>query len=350
MKIPSADPEQNIKVHICNNCGHELTVTAQYCPVCGQKPTTGKVPLKSFLSEFIATTLNLDSSFFRTLSHLFIPAYLTKEFFKGRHVAFYRPLRLFFVTLVLLYAVLGAKYFSRIELGLESDNERLDYFISKQIDEKLPDVKRMICYDTLPVQQQALIDSFTRGLQKNREYDFLLNLNISQDSSEKISIADVYEMETDSLFRKYGIEGFIPKLMTLQLIQVRKDPEGAIQSFIANTSWMLLLIMPALALVMKLLYIRRKKYYVEHLVFLFHYHAAVFSALIVYFLLISYLPVWLLITVPTLCVLFLLLAMKRYYQQHIIKTTVKFLILIFTYQILLILFMLLTVTVSFFIL
>jgi hypothetical protein len=104
--------------------------------------------------------------------------------------------------------------------------------------------------------------------------------------------------------------------------------------------------MPVLAVVMKLLYIRRKHFYIEHLVFLLHYHSAVFVFLIIYFVLLQWLPGWLAATLPAACILFLAAAMKVYYRQGWIKTIMKWLALLLSYTFLLVFFILMTVVVS----
>jgi hypothetical protein len=349
-------PQEN-HPHHCTNCGHELTATTQYCPVCGQKVAPNKIALRAFVSELISTAFNLDSSFFRTLSHLFIPAYLTKEFFRGRQASYYKPLRLFFVSLVILYAVLGYRYFSKINFGLEQDSDRLDYFTQKHLREKLPEVKAAIGFDSLLPVQQQMADSLLNVLQyhldelqtdSTERSGLNFDVTIGETTKESISVQDLYELEPDSIFRKYEIHGVINQLFTYQLIEVRKNPEQAIQRFITNTSWMMLLLMPALALVMKLLYIRRRIYYAEHLVLLFHYHAAVFTCLTIYFILIDYLPTLLVVLIPLLCLGYLLFWLKRYYQQGWMKTLVKYLLLTTAYLGILLLFIILTAVVSMF--
>ncbi len=109
---------------------------------------------------------------------------------------------------------------------------------------------------------------------------------------------------------------------------------------------MVLVLMPVLALVLKLLYLRRDKYYVEHLVFLFHYHAAVFVCLTLYVLLLKHLPSLLVIGVPLACTLYLLLAMKYYYQQSWLKTLGKYMAFLFTYLFVLLAFIGLTALVT----
>lgn len=243
------------------------------------------------------------------------------------------------MTLVIMYAVLGFTAFAKLDVELAEDDSSMDYFASKRALDILEDAKTTFGYDTLPSGQRAFIDTLSANLQFGSQSS---EINISpgsgRDSTINLPLSEVYELELDSIYKKYEITSFRGRFMTQQLIRARKEPGKVIQSFIANTSWMILLLMPALALVLKLLYIRRKKFYVEHLIFLFHYHSAVFVAMTAYVLLFDFLPIWLKAGIPILSFLFLLFAMKAYYHQGWLKTFLKFMTLLFFYIVLVLVF------------
>ena len=93
---------------------------------------------------------------------------------------------------------------------------------------------------------------------------------------------------------------------------------------------MSLLMMPALAFILMLLYARRDYFYVEHLIFSFHYHAFAFLIASPGYLLIS---VW----GPSIAVsfgiilIYLFVAMRRVYKQGVIKTFIKYTALNYLY-------------------
>ena len=157
---------------------------------------------------------------------------------------------------------------------------------------------------------------------------------------------DIYELELDSICRKYGITDFADRLIARQYIRAQKEPAKLVRSMIANTSWMLLLIVPALAFVMKLLYLRRKKYYAEHLAFLCHYQAAVCVCLTCYLLVFTFAPLWLHVVIPVFCLLFLLVAIKAYYKQGWLRSLIKYFALLMAYVLCLIIFTGITALVS----
>ena len=83
----------------------------------------------------------------------------------------------------------------------------------------------------------------------------------------------------------------------------------------------LFFLVPAYALLLKLLYVRKKLYYVEHLVFAMHLHAFSFLALTA--LLLAPETTWLGTTLLVVMTVYYYAALLRYYAQGWFKTLVK---------------------------
>jgi len=238
-------------------------------------------------------------------------------------------------------------YLGKMQTEIDQDAGSLEYFANKRAATLIEEAKEAIAYDTLGNAQRAFIDTLTNRLRSTSQLTDIVVDDGNEDSVEiNLTYEDIYELEVDSIFKKYNITSFTGRLFTQQLVRATKEPGKAIQSVITNTSWMILILMPVMALVLKLLYIRRQNYYVEHLVFLFHYHAAVFVCMILYVLMLKHLPTWLLIGVPILCIAYLFVAMKSYYQQSWSRTMMKYIIFLFTYGFVLFMFFMLTTVVS----
>lgn len=95
----------------------------------------------------------------------------------------------------------------------------------------------------------------------------------------------------------------------------------------------LFILLPFFTLFLKFFYIRRKFTYVDHLIFVFHIQTVFFMLFSIFFILklCSIKPeIWLFIA---LFLLYLIIAMKKFYQQGYIKTFFKFLLLNLTYLI-----------------
>ena len=105
------------------------------------------------------------------------------------------------------------------------------------------------------------------------------------------------------------------------------------QNAIESLPQAFLFTLPLLALVLKVLYIRRNHLYVEHLVLLIHSHSFMFAVILTYlgwhqleevFVWLDYIPVgWGLLV---WAVIYLYLSMKRLYKQGHIWTIAKFIV------------------------
>ena len=93
----------------CYNCNASLEANAQYCSTCGQKRSTGRISFGQLLSDFADNFFNFDSRTFLSLRKLLIPAFLTQEYFKGRHRSYLNPLRLFLIATLIMVAIVTWK-------------------------------------------------------------------------------------------------------------------------------------------------------------------------------------------------------------------------------------------------
>ena len=98
-----------------------------------------------------------------------------------------------------------------------------------------------------------------------------------------------------------------------------------IKQIISYLSISLFILLPIFTLFLKFFYLRRKFTYVEHLVFVFHTQTVFFLLLTIFYLLNHYsaqsyaIPIFLL-----LFLIYLFLAMKKFYNQGYFKTFFKF--------------------------
>lgn len=95
----------------------------------------------------------------------------------------------------------------------------------------------------------------------------------------------------------------------------------------------LFVFLPIFTLFLKFFYIRRKYTYVDHLVFVFHTQTVFFMLLSIYYLidLLGIDPQLWIFTI--LFLVYLFLAMRKFYHQGIFKTLIKFSMLNITYMI-----------------
>jgi len=132
--------------------------------------------------------------------------------------------------------------------------------------------------------------------------------------------------------------GFITNFLTKRIIRGKEMGterffEEWQQHFFHNIPTMMFFLLPLVALILKLLYIRRKKYYIDHLIFSVHVHSFVFILLILAALIhiagsrsevINALVFF-------ISLFYLFVALKRVYQQGYFKTMFKFFSFLFLY-------------------
>lgn len=205
----------------CANCGAELT--GPYCAQCGQQDRERIGPLRLLLTEAADELLSLDTRLARTLRGLFTrPGFLTNAYTSGRRAAFVPPLRLFLLSGFVFLLVLG---------------------LGRQI--------------TSP-QGEPMISGF-------------IKVDLDQASIDSIQVrVDAFEAEgtlTSSLRAQFF----------RSLIRASEDTEAVNRAFLERLSLVAVLLLPVVALLLKMIF--RRRYYVEHLVFALHLHAFAFLTL-----------------------------------------------------------------------
>jgi len=321
----------------CRNCNATLPADASFCSNCSQKYTTGKVPFHSFIKDFLQHYFNLDSRFFRTLAALFIPGKLTKEYFLGKHKSYSKPLQLFLVPAFFLFALVSwniskADFGDNTFIRLKGDLDWIEFYAKLdrakiQTDSIFLDSIALAATDTLSQKLKAHYPSIEDSLDIGNFGTVHPAFAIP-----KIAKKDLLLKSSDELVEIYGKDrGFMEKIILGQATKFKKGGRGVIEFFISKLSITLLLMMPILALVLKLFYIRHDYFYVEHLIFTLHFHAFTFILILILGLFGHYLP-GLIITITILSIfIYLYLAMKKVYHQKKGKTFVKFIGLLLSY-------------------
>ena len=154
-----------------------------------------------------------------------------------------------------------------------------------------------------------------------------INLTIMVRST-KVALIDIFKYTPTEIVEKYGFTHWLDKLTVRQGIKTLSSPETLIQTFIGSLSWTLLVLTAVMAGVLGLLYYRQRRFYVEHFVFLLHFHTAVLLALTLVLLLGRALPV---VELGSVVVIFLSLgflwcALRRFYGEKAWMTSFKWLV------------------------
>lgn len=300
----------SLEARTCSNCDGPLV--GHFCGSCGQKDTNLLRPFWALMEDTLGDLFAFDSRFFRTLIPLFFrPGHITRVYNQGKRARFVPPFRQYLVISVVFFLMLG---FSNLLIFESSPDGSFQLTVDNKIaidpltdadNKSLPEDDAIkSAGQTLETTADKLLANREENLKDSTEsekkfYDFAIN---AVKGARKI-------IDNPALLNKL-FSDWVPKAMFLML--------------------------PVFALLFKIFYIRRKKYYIEHLVFSLHFHAFIF--LLFTFMLLCY--VYIPFSHDTLAYffwyvpLYLFIAQWVVYGQGPIKTFFKSAFISLTYIIL----------------
>lgn len=341
----------NLDNRTCRNCGVDMPAQSLYCPKCSQKNTDGRIPIFAFIQDVFENILNFDSKLFKTSIGLFIPGRLTNQFFKGKHKSFAMPSRLFLMSAILFFTMMSLV----VKYEMEGTNVDGDMFgVGSSISDKeeillgINKLKENLNNEISP-EFQLVLDSLENRAAEIESDSSTIDVIFWTGKKYVLDPVDFNKLSADSMIVKYEINDFIDKIIFTQGHKLYKDPRSLVSSLIGNLTWMMLLVIPTMALIFKLIYIRRTKYYVEHLVFLFHVHAFMLLIgtgmfVVYYFTDYNFEQTWWMTFVP---LLYALIGLKVVYKQSWIKTILKMILIAISYFIVLLICFIIISTISF---
>lgn len=256
----------------CSNC--ETLLTGQYCAECGQRTGTRMISLWELVREASEFLTTIDSRLWRTLGMLLCrPGWLTRDYLLGRRARYIPPLRLFIVFSLLFFFLLaiGAR------LGLEgssivADGEGVNIQIGMDDPDPAeeavaplaePEPADLSAPEPIP---DATTDQIDAPAQEAAAGD-AADAGAEEDPCEHLEFnigADV------DWLRAWLTEERLKA--TCRKVVVDHGASYA-QALLENIPMMMFFFLPVMALVMKLSYPLSRRYYVEHLLFLVHFHA-----------------------------------------------------------------------------
>jgi hypothetical protein len=294
----------------CLNCGH--IVEENFCPHCGQENIVVKEDALHMVSHAIADYFHFEHKFFGTLKPLlFKPGQLTKAYVEGKRMSFIHPIRLYiFVSIVFFLIVLSEKRFGPGDKPRKTETKdvvtkKTDTLITEQNDStvaaEMKEVEKAFKY--VP-NANGLRDSLIKEARKEIAADTSKAVgthktdkgtkrkggwNVGSTSkwggtwaTKDTTVAD-YE-RNQAAIQKDKRDGFIKHYFVKRSIELNKYPDPKkkfLEDFLHNIPKMMFLLLPLFALILKLVYINKQRYYYEHLIYSFHVHSAIFLSILI---------------------------------------------------------------------
>lgn len=327
----------------CLNCG--ATIYGRYCHKCGQENVVPKETFWSMFFHFFYDITHFDSKFFETVKDLiFRPGFLSKEYIKGRRNSYLHPVRMYVFTsaffFLLFYSFFKPKATINDNFNVPIKGEQRMQLI-EELQQKLKDQPGS---QLLQKKLEKLKDT-TRPLT-------LRELNPLSDSSDIITInGNKYksEEEYDSLQKLLPAskrDGWFLRRVIKKAIDINErfheNPSEALnklgESVLHRMPYMLFVSLPLFALILKLVYFRRKQFYfADHGIFTIHLYIFTFLLLLAVFSLgalqdvIHSNLIGFIIAILFIGLFFYLYkAMRNFYGQRRFKTFIKFLFVAFS--------------------
>mgnify|MGYP006285327425 CR=1 FL=1 len=303
----------------CENCGALLE--GPYCSQCGQKAADRIVPLWHMVNEALEAVFELDLRVLHTFpKFLFLPGRLTKEYLNGRRKRYIRPFRLYLFTTFLLFTVIAFTTTGGVQLPFPPAAAPTTADTTQASAARPPlAAPDPTTPEALRAQPQ---ESSMFGSQEERNQ---VATKIEQDTGR-------FEV---NIFGTPAANERTERLLRRKLAQAVRNPWEFIEGIVDRGPYVMFFMLPLFAFLLKLLYIRRGRLYMEHMIFSLHVHAHAFFAFTVGILMAESSVGWVntaSIFVDLSPLLYLIMAMAHVYDQGWIKSTFKAFLLLLLYS------------------
>jgi hypothetical protein len=347
---------QERKEKNCLNCNAE--VAGKFCQVCGQENLEPKESFWYLATHFIHDLTHFDGKFFSTLKYLlFKPAFLSKEYLIGRRTSYLHPIRMYVFTSAVFFLIFF-NFYQKEEILKVNEDKRPVASVIQQLKEKKEIYDSAISSLDTTELEMSLEKAKLKADKLNKQITILQKDSTKMDSilfsSNNFTILGKRDDENpiassdhqyDSIQNALPIakrDGFLWRRINHQRIHLNEKfkndgkaiIKGIAERFLHMFPQLLFVSLPFFALILQLLYVRRKQlYYVNHVVFTIHLYCGTFILILASLLLGSILEA-LHLNMATYGVIAYLIILfywyksfRNFYSQTRGKTILKFVVL-----------------------
>ncbi len=289
----------------CPNCGAQRS--GRFCALCGQNDRDYRVSALAVFKSWALEAFDLEGRFMRTVRDLIAhPGQLTVAFSENRRASYVSPVRLYLVTSLVFFAVLGIT--SNGELQINSGNVTVPDTAVQTPPDSLERFRATLSEESRP--------TFDHLLAQNSWHAAILRTRAQDAGTEPVTRVGRYLNE--------------------QLVRVLDNPLQLRNAARDNLPFAAFLMLPLYALLLKLHYLGQHRFYAEHLVFGMHLHSFAFLLFPLAMLIPNELT--LATDIATLALLsvffwYYFRALRVYYDESRARTAVKFVSLAVSYVI-----------------
>jgi len=334
------------KPPICPNCNTSLI--GPFCAVCGQERDTHRRSVWTLLGDLVEDIISFDSRILRTAIALLVePGEIAIAFREGRTRHYVPALRLYFFVSLLFFLMLSATGLAIIQLELQATPAKVfrdatghTYMFNPAYDPNDSDLKNLpkliplkdsgphytistktYFFAPIGAHHTSLPPSVLKHFR-----DDALGFNIQTEPLDPKSAKQQAEAKK--------VKGWLDTHLFSGFSRLAANPAALNEPLTAWIPRVLFLLLPLYALLLAAFYWRQRKdyYFVDHLIFSLTIHTFTFVVLIVAAglaqILAGEVVAWL---VFAAIAAYIFIAMKRFYRQGWVITTVKYLAVSFIY-------------------
>ena len=338
----------------CQNCGAELA--GPHCAQCGQAAIDYRRSFRHVIVDVLDSFLNWDSKFFATIGLLIVkPWRLTNEFLSGKRVRYLHPLRLYLLASILFFFAVnyGARGL-RLEPGKISEKNRTA--IAATVAEKRDEIEAEFDKENLSTEErkkaQDALDYLTKpspaataAAEQQPSPTITPTASPSEPGKRTYGAVDerpflVFDADTKS---STPFERWLETRAKEKMGEHGTKMGLFIATLFSNLPYMMLCCIPLFAFVLKVLYIRRHIFYIDHLIYALHIHTFLYTGVMLIVLATMglnriappTLAGWIIALLWILFVVQIFLSIRRVYRQGWFMSTLKFFVGGFVYLIVL---------------
>ncbi len=373
----------------CRNCGTPLS--GKFCMECGQKNHTYVAPLWHVLHEFASLHFGFDTKFFHSIVPLlFRPGFLTREYCLGHEERYVKPFRMYLFSSIIFF-FLAAIFWPQLTDFDSGNNVRgrlpgthqmtqekkdqtrsdiqkaLDQIDAQPGDEGAKRFAKSILHEQLaaldkaPPPATAAVAAATPEAAGQGHLHVVVPPPTSHPLAAVAAVAAAEEAADrerdgekgagkgrDDDFIQFGSQDEKRKAESSDnrfvkaMMNVNDHRDEFKKQLKQNLPKMMFILMPLIALFLKLFYVGSKRYLTEHFVFTLHFHSMVFVVMLLVMLVTAAAKhvAWLAplgASAGTVAgwyvALYAFLALRFFYQQGWFMTGLKFFMLFISYTI-----------------
>ncbi len=330
----------------CSNC--DAPLLGPFCYECGQSLKSPIRELTSLVVDLFEFITDVDGRFVKSLGLLYCrPGRLSMRYLGGERVRFMRPLRMYLGLSIILF--LAVSLTNTVETEVRVDGSGVNITgPSEQVEpmsaeEMAAEARAIQQLDPSSAEFRERIAAHAeraaaQGQQAIREAQKDIPAEFRERPDVRFNDKD-WDKETNPLIISWlpdaaneALNELIGKAVD-NVTKVQDDPQRLMDAFMDVLPQTMFVLLPLFALLLKLVYLFKKRLYVEHLIVALHSHSFLFLSFLLLWAfaeLSALWPVietpltWLMIAVGTWIPVYLFLTQKRVYAQGWIMTTIKY--------------------------